>query len=56
MYALADCNNFYVSCERLFNPGLEGKPVIVLSDNDECAMSKSEDAKNWVLQIQNFRS
>jgi DNA polymerase V len=45
MYALVDCNNFYVSCERVFNPKLEGKPVIVLSNNDGCAIARSEEAK-----------
>jgi DNA polymerase V len=45
MYALIDCNNFYCSCERVFKPGLEGKPVIVLSNNDGCAISRSEEAK-----------
>lgn len=45
MYALADCNNFYVSCERIFEPKLEGKPVIVLSNNDGCAIARSEEAK-----------
>lgn len=45
MYALVDCNNFYVSCEKLFNPKLEGKPVIVLSNNDGCAIARSEEAK-----------
>lgn len=45
MYSLLDLNNFYVSCERLFNPGLEGKPVIVLSNNDGCTISRSEEAK-----------
>lgn len=45
MYALVDCNNFYVSCERLFNPKLEGRPVIVLSNNDGCAVSRSDEAK-----------
>lgn len=45
MYALIDCNNFYVSCERIFNPKLEGKPVIVLSNNDGCAIARSEEAK-----------
>ncbi|NTW69667.1 MAG: Y-family DNA polymerase [Chlorobiaceae bacterium] len=45
MFALIDCNNFYVSCERLFNPGLRGRPVVVLSNNDGCFISRSEEAK-----------
>ena len=45
MYALADCNNFFVSCERVFRPDLNGKPVIVLSNNDGCAISRSNEAK-----------
>ncbi len=45
MYAIVDCNNFYVSCERLFKPSLNGKPVIVLSNNDGCAVALSEEAK-----------
>ena len=45
MYALVDCNNFYVSCERLFRPDLEGKPVVVLSNNDGCIISRSDEAK-----------
>lgn len=44
-YALIDCNNFYVSCERLFDPKLEGKPVVVLSNNDGCVVSRSNEAK-----------
>jgi DNA polymerase V len=43
--ALADCNNFYVSCERVFRPSLEGRPVIVLSNNDGCAVARSNEAK-----------
>jgi DNA polymerase V len=45
MIALVDCNNFYCSCERVFQPWLEGRPVIVLSNNDGCAISRSEEAK-----------
>lgn len=43
--ALIDGNNFYVSCERVFNPKLEGRPVVVLSNNDGCAVSRSAEAK-----------
>ena len=45
LFALADCNNFYVSCERVFNPKLERKPVVVLSNNDGCVVSRSNEAK-----------
>ncbi len=45
MFALADCNNFYASCERLFAPRFEGKPVIVLSNNDGCVIARSNEAK-----------
>ena len=45
MFALVDCNNFYVSCERVFNPKLNEKPVVVLSNNDGCAISRSNEAK-----------
>ncbi len=45
MIGLLDCNNFYVSCERLFNPKLLNKPVVVLSNNDGCVISRSEEAK-----------
>lgn len=44
--ALIDCNNFFVSCERLFQPDLENKPVVVLSSNDGCAISRSQEAKD----------
>lgn len=45
MFALVDCNNFYCSCERVFNPGLNTKPVVVLSNNDGCVIARSEEAK-----------
>jgi len=45
MFALADCNNFYASCERVFNPALENKPVVVLSNNDGCVIARSNEAK-----------
>ncbi|MDO9452407.1 MAG: Y-family DNA polymerase [Stagnimonas sp.] len=45
VFALVDVNNFYVSCERVFDPRLLGKPVIVLSNNDGCAVSRSNEAK-----------
>ncbi len=45
MFALIDCNNFYVSCERVFNPKLDNKPIVVLSNNDGCAISRSNEAK-----------
>ncbi len=45
MIALTDANNFYVSCERVFNPRLEGKPVVVLSNNDACVVARSNEVK-----------
>ncbi|QRF56554.1 Y-family DNA polymerase [Variovorax paradoxus] len=45
MFALLDGNNFYVSCERVFRPSLQGRPVVVLSNNDGCAISRSDEAK-----------
>ena len=45
MIGLADCNNFYCSCERVFRPDLIGKPVVVLSNNDGCIIARSEEAK-----------
>lgn len=45
MYALIDCNNFFVSCERVFNPSLNNRPVVVLSNNDGCVISRSNEAK-----------
>ena len=40
IFALVDCNNFYASCERVFNPKLEGRPVVVLSNNDGCVVAR----------------
>lgn len=45
MYALIDCNNFYASCERVFQPQLNGKPIAILSNNDGCIISRSDEAK-----------
>ena len=45
MFALVDCNNFYVSCERLFNPRLEKRPAVVLSNNDGCVIARSNESK-----------
>lgn len=45
MLALADCNNFYASCERVFQPHLEGKPILVLSNNDGCVIARSNESK-----------
>ena len=45
MLALIDGNNFYVSCERVFQPWLQGRPVVVLSNNDGCAIARSDEAK-----------
>jgi len=50
-YILVDCNNFYVSCERLFDPRLEGKPVIVLSNNDGCVVARSQEAKKLGIKM-----
>jgi DNA polymerase V len=51
MFVLVDCNNFYVSCERIFNPKLEGVPVVVLSNNDGCIISRSNEAKALGLKM-----
>src|SRR5476651_734477 len=45
LIALVDCNNFYASCERVFQPALRGKPVVVLSNNDGCVIARSNEAK-----------
>ena len=46
MYALVDCNNFYASCERVFQPHLVGKPIVILSNNDGCIISRSDEARS----------
>lgn len=48
MFALVDCNNFYASCERLFNPTLKDKPIVVLSNNDGCVIARSNEVKKYV--------
>ena len=45
MIALADCNNFFASCERSIRPELEGKPIVVLSNNDGCIIARSNESK-----------
>ena len=42
---LVDCNNFYASCERVFQPSLAGRPIVVLSNNDGCIVARSQEAK-----------
>lgn len=51
MYALVDCNNFFVSCERVFRPELEGRPVVVLSNNDGCVVSRSNESKAMGIKM-----
>ncbi|MBQ2322278.1 MAG: Y-family DNA polymerase [Bacteroidales bacterium] len=51
LYGLMDCNNFFVSCERVFRPDLEGKPVVVLSNNDGCIVSRSNEAKEMAIPM-----
>jgi DNA polymerase V len=51
MKAIIDCNNFYCSCERLFKPHLDNKPVIVLSNNDGCIISRSNEAKKFGVEM-----
>ena len=50
-YAIVDCNNFYCSCERLFKPHLDKKPVVVLSNNDGCIISRSDEAKKLGVEM-----
>lgn len=51
MYALVDCNNFFVSCERVFQPWLEGRPVVVLSNNDGCVVARSNESKAMGIKM-----
>jgi DNA polymerase V len=51
MYVLVDCNNFFVSCERVFAPHLENRPVIVLSNNDGCVISRSAEVKKLGIKM-----
>lgn len=51
MYGVVDCNNFYASCERIFNPKLEKLPVVVLSNNDGCIISRSKEVKDLGIQM-----
>jgi len=51
VYALVDGNNFYVSCERVFRPSLQGRPVVVLSNNDGCAVARSNEAKELGIKM-----
>ena len=51
LFALVDCNNFYASCKRVFNPKLENKPVVILSNNDGCAVAMSNEAKKLGIKI-----
>lgn len=51
MVGLADCNNFFVSCERTLDPSLEGRPVVVLSNNDGCAIARSNEAKRLGVKM-----
>lgn len=50
-FILVDCNNFYVSCQRIFNPSLEGRPVLVLSNNDGCVVARSQEAKRLGIKM-----
>ena len=49
--ALIDCNNFYASCERIFNPKLIGKPIVVLSNNDGCIIARSKESKKLGIKM-----
>ena len=51
LFALIDCNNFYVSCERVFNASIQNKPVIVLSNNDSCVVARSTEVKKLGVKM-----
>lgn len=51
MYLIADANNFYASCQRVFDPSLEGKPIVVLSNNDGCVIARSQEAKDLGIKM-----
>jgi DNA polymerase V len=51
MYALIDCNNFYASCQRAFDPSLIGQPIVVLSNNDGCVIARSQEAKDLGIKM-----
>src|SRR5437660_479488 len=51
IFALVDCNNFYVSCERVFNPRLNHIPIVVLSNNDGCIVARSNEAKAFGIPM-----
>lgn len=51
MYAIFDCDNCFVSCERIFRPELEDKPVVVLSNNDGCVVARSKEAKTIGIEM-----
>ena len=50
-FALVDCNNFYASCERVFQPKLRGQPVVILSNNDGCVIARSNEAKALGIEM-----
>ena len=51
MIGLIDCNNFFASCERVFNPALDGRPIVVLSNNDGCVIARSEEVKRLGVEM-----
>ena len=52
MYGIADLDNCYCSCEKVFRPDLEGKPIVVLSNNDGCVVARSNEAKKMGIKFQ----